>query len=109
LLFESLLKSQTKKVLTKDTLGRILQHDLISELGLTTVNVGTGGNDFNAIVAGLSPNMDIEATINTVGQSRNTLGHNIVWTTTDLTKDTYDLLVKNIVAACLHAITKLYR
>jgi hypothetical protein len=108
LLFESLLKSQTKKTLTYDTLGKILQYDLLSELGLTSINVGTGGNDFNTIVAGLSSSMDIEPTINSVGQSRNTLGHNIVWTATDLTKDTYEILVKNIAAACLHAITKLY-
>jgi Transposase IS116/IS110/IS902 family len=38
LLFESLLKSQTKKMLKYDTLGRILQHDL----GLTPSERSTG-------------------------------------------------------------------
>jgi hypothetical protein len=41
-------------------------------------------------------------------ESRNTVGHNLVWATTDLTPQNYDLLVKNIAASCLHAISKLY-
>jgi len=33
----------------------------------------------------------------------------LVWATTNLTPQTYDLLIKNIAASCLHAISKLYR
>ena len=107
-LFESLLKEQTKKALTHDTLGRILQHDLLAELGIANVQVGAD-NFNNDVVAGLGPNMTIEATINSTAKARNTLGHNLVWMVTDLNAGTYDLLMKNIASACLHAISKLYR
>ena len=106
-LFESLLKGQAKKKLVYNTLGEILRRDLLAELGITNVQVGA--SDFNAIVAGLTPNMDIEATINSAAQARNTLGHNLVWAVADLNAATYDLLMKNITSACLHAISKLYR
>jgi hypothetical protein len=106
-LFESLLKGQTRKALTEDTLGRILQRDLLAELGIANVQVGA--DNFNDVVAGLGPNMSIEATINSTAQARNTLGHNLVWIVADLNADTYDLLMKNIASACLHAISTLYR
>ncbi len=105
-LFESLLKEQPKKALTHNTLGDILRLDLLTELGIANVQVGA--SDFNAIVAGLTPNMDIEATINSTARARNTLGHNLVWMVADLNPGTYDLLMKNISSACLHAISKLY-
>jgi hypothetical protein len=47
-LFESLLKAQTKKVLTKSSLGEILRQDLCAELGLTSPDVRE--TDFNAMV-----------------------------------------------------------
>jgi hypothetical protein len=106
LLFESLLKAQSKKPVTKNTLRQILQHDLFAELGL--INVDVQESDFNNIIAGLRPTMEMPATINSVGKARNTLGHNIVWITTDLNVTTYNLLVKNVAAACLHAVSKLY-
>jgi hypothetical protein len=106
-LFESLLKGQTKKALTEDTLGRILQRDLLAELGIANVQVGA--DNFNDVVAGLGPNMSIEATINSTAQARNTLGHNLVWMVADLNANTYDLLMKNIASACLHAASTLYR
>jgi hypothetical protein len=106
-LFESLLKGQTKKPLTQDTLGRILQRDLLAELGIANVQVGA--DNFNDVVAGLGPNMSIEATINSTAQARNTLGHNLVWTVADLNANTYDLLMKNIASACIHAASTLYR
>ncbi|MGO8826437.1 MAG: hypothetical protein ACLQU9_14535, partial [Acidimicrobiales bacterium] len=100
-LFESLLKEQAKKVLTQDTLGRILQHDLLAELGMANVQVGA--NNFNNdVVAGLGPNMTIEATINSTAQARNTLGHNLVWMVADLNAGTYDLLMKNISCGAAH-------
>jgi hypothetical protein len=106
LLFESLLKAQTKKVPTKSTLGEIFRHDVRAELALTKPDVRE--TDFNTIVAGLSANMGMEETINSVGKARNTLGHNIVWATANLNTTTYDMLVKNIAAACLHVVSKLY-
>jgi hypothetical protein len=106
-LFESLLKGQTKKALTEDTLGRILQRDLLAELGIANVQVGA--NYFSGVIAGLGPNMSIEATINSTAQARNTLGHNLVWMVAGLNASTYDLLIKNIASACLHAASTLYR
>lgn len=106
-LFESLLKTQTKKTLTQDTLGRILQRDLLTELGI--LNVQVGANAFNEVIVGLSPNMNIEATINSTAQARNTLGHNLVWAVATLTPANYELLMKNITSACLHAISTLFR
>jgi hypothetical protein len=106
-LFESLLKGQGKKALTRNTLGDILRFDLLTELGIANVQVGA--NDFNPIVAGLTQNMNIEDTINSTARARNTLGHNLVWMVADLNANTYDLLMKNIASACLHAISTLYR
>ena len=106
-LFESLLKGQGKKTLTRNTLGDILRFDLLTELGIANVQVGA--NEFNPIVAGLTQNMSIEDTINSTARARNTLGHNLVWMVTDLNAGTYDLLMKTISCACLHAISKLYR
>jgi hypothetical protein len=107
LLFESLLKAQARKVLTKRTLGDILRYDLRAELALANPDVRE--TVFNNVVAALATNMGIEATINSAGKARNTLGHSIVWGTADLNSATYDILVKNISAACLHVISKLYR
>jgi hypothetical protein len=107
LLFESLLKAQEKKALTKSTLGDILRSDVCAELAL--INPDVRETDFNTIVAGLIANMGMEDTINSAGKARNTLGHNIVWATADLNATTYDMLVKNIAAACLHVVSKLYR
>jgi hypothetical protein len=77
LLFESLLKAQAKKVLTKSTLGEILRNDVRTELALTNPDVRE--IDFNTMVAALTVNMAIEDAINSTGKARNTLGHNIVW------------------------------
>jgi hypothetical protein len=106
LLFESLLKSQTRVPLSRNTLGDILRYVLRAELELSNPQVRE--NDFNNVVTALTPNMAIEATINSAGKARNTLGHNIVWATTNLNTQTYDLLAKNIAAACLHVVSKLY-
>jgi hypothetical protein len=105
LLFESLLKGApgAPRLLG---LGDALRH-YRGQLGLAAIR--TRANTFNDIVASLTPSMDIEPSIHSCAKSRNTLGHNLVWATTDLTPQTYDPLVKNIAASCLHAISKLYR
>jgi hypothetical protein len=105
-LFESLLKGQTKKPLVSNTLGSVLR-ELLAELGIKTVR--TSANNFNDVVAGLKPNMNVEDTISSVVQARNTLGHNLVWIVADLDALSYDLLIKNIASACLHTISTLYR
>jgi hypothetical protein len=107
LLFESLLKKQSRKALTRNTLGDILRYDLSAELGLIKVDVQE--TDFNNVITGLTPTMEMNATINSVGKARNTLRHNIVWITANLNVTTYNLLVKNLAAACLHTVSSLYR
>jgi hypothetical protein len=88
-------------------LGRALHHHA-PQLAITATNIDTTETDFNNIPTLLSPSMRMEETINTCAKARNTVGHNLVWATTNLTPQTYDLLVKNIAASCLHAISKLY-
>jgi hypothetical protein len=105
-LFESLLKTAPGTPRLK-TLGNALHHHA-SALAINPANIDTSENDFNNVPASLHAAMPIEDTINTCAKSRNTVGHNLVWATTDLTPQNYDLLVKNIAAACLHAISKLY-
>lgn len=108
LLFESLLKGQTKVALTQTTLGKILRRDLKAQL-LFQNDPDVGEVDFNVLVGGLHPNAAIEDTMNSAGKARNTLGHNIVWSTANLNPASYDLMFKNIAAACLHVISHLYR
>jgi hypothetical protein len=105
-LFESLLKAApgTPRL---GTLGQALHHHATA-LAINSANIDTSELDFNNVPGSLHPLMTMEETINTCAKSRNTIGHNLVWTTTDLTPHNYDLLVKNISAACLHAISKLY-
>jgi hypothetical protein len=105
-LFESLLKAAPDTPPLR-TLRPALRHHA-RQLGISVANIDTGETDFNNVPPLLSSNMKIEETINTCAKARNTLGHNLVWATTNLTPQTYDLLVKNIAASCLHAISKLY-
>jgi hypothetical protein len=107
LLFESLLKENPSKVPQQRTLGRILERDLATELAIGQVDVRPE-QDFGTMVGGLVPNMSVQDSIESTGKARNTLGHNIVWTTTGLTPETYGLLARNIATACIHAISKLY-
>jgi len=105
-LFESLLKAAPGTPRLK-TLRPALQHHAAA-LAIKRANIDTSETDFNNVLGSLRPLMTMEDTINTCAKSRNTVGHNLVWATTDLTPQNYDLLVKNIAASCLHAISKLY-
>jgi hypothetical protein len=107
LLFESLLKENPKNTPTQESLGRILNNDLASDLSISQVDVRE--QQFESIVSSLVPNMGTTALIECTGKTRNTLGHNLVWMSASLNANTYDLLVKNVAAACIHAISKLYR
>jgi hypothetical protein len=104
-LFESLLKSAPGAPRLQ-TIGAALHH-FGSRLGLRG-QILTGANEFNDVVAALTANMDVDNAIYSCAQTRNTIGHNLVWSTSDLNSQTYDWLVKNISASCIHAISKLY-
>lgn len=104
-LFESLLKQAPNTPSTLNTLGKALNHHK-STLGISSID--TSSSNFNSILGTLTSHMTIEDAINTCGKSRNTVGHNVVWNSNDLTNEKYNILVKNISAACLHAISKLY-
>jgi hypothetical protein len=104
-LFESLLKSAPGAARLA-TIGACLHH-YQNQLGLRSP-ILTGANQFNDVVAALTANMDVDNAIYTCAQTRNKIGHNLVWSTADLNSQTYDWLVKNIGASCVHAISKLY-
>jgi hypothetical protein len=104
-LFESLLKSAPGAPQLW-TIGDALHH-YRNQLGLRG-QIRTGANQFNDVVAALTANMDVDNAIYSCAQTRNTIGHNLVWSTADLNSQTYDWLVKNIGASCIHAISKLY-
>ncbi len=104
LLFESILKNAPNAPALR-TLGDALRH-YKGKLGLITIQ--TTASVFNNVVASLTTGMDIPSSILSCAKARNTLGHNLVWATADLTPENYELLVKNIAASCLHAISKLY-
>jgi hypothetical protein len=106
-LFESLLKAAPGTPRQPRTLGPALRHHAAA-LAINPSNIDTNETDFNNVPGSLHPHMTIVDTINTCAKSRNTVGHNLVWATTDLTPQNYDLLVKNIAASCLHAVSKLY-
>jgi hypothetical protein len=108
LLFESLLKENPTKTPAHNTLGPILLEDLHAELGIPTTFSKRPAN-FNTLVASLVPNMPIDKTIECTLRTRNTLGHNLAWISTSLNAQTYNLLLQNVAAACVHAISKLYR
>jgi hypothetical protein len=104
-LFESLLKSAPGAPQLR-TIGDAL-HYYRNQLGLRG-QILTGANEFNDVVAALTANMDVDNAILSCAQTRNTIGHNLVWSTADLNSQTYDWLVKNIGASCIHALSKLY-
>jgi hypothetical protein len=106
-LFESLLKSAPDAPRLW-TIGDALYH-YRNQLGLRgQICTRAPANQFNGVVAALTANMDIDKAIYSRAQTRNTIGHNLVWSTADLNSQTYDWLVKNIGASCIHAISKLY-
>jgi hypothetical protein len=106
ILFESLLKAApgTPRL---NTLGSALHHHATT-LAINPANIATSETDFNNVLVSLRLLMPMEDTINTCAKSRNTVGHNLVWATSDLTPQNYNLLVKNVAASCVHAISKLY-
>jgi hypothetical protein len=108
LLFESLLKENPKKRPTKPTLGPILKSDLYVELSIPA-SLTYSSVPFDTIVQSLASGQPIDATIQCTVRTRNTLGHNLFWVAASLDAAKYNLLLENIAASCLHAISCLYR
>lgn len=106
-LFESLLKVANGTPSSVTTLGKAITHHA-SNLGIATTNIDIRESDFDQILSSISVNMNIEQSIQACGRTRNTIGHNLTWSATHLNSTTYDLLIKNIASACLHAISRLY-
>jgi hypothetical protein len=105
-LFESLLKAAPGTPRLND-LGEALKHHAVA-LGIGRTNGKLSTKNFNDVLISLRSPMTMTETIITCVKSRNTVGHNLAWATTDLTPQTFKLLSKNIAASCLHAISKLY-
>ena len=110
LLFESLLKENPRKRPSQATLGQILRGNrfIRNQLGVPR-SIHTGSRGLETIVQSLKPKQSMTEAIQCTAQTRNTLGHNLVWLTTSLDAKRYDLLANNIAASCLHAISRLYR
>lgn len=108
LLFESLLKENPKKHPTAKTLGGILKGELFTELNIPASLI-ISSPSFDTIVRSLTPGQPMDVTIECVGKTRNTLGHNLAWSAASLDAAKYHLLAENIAVPCLHAISCLYK
>jgi hypothetical protein len=108
LLFESLLKENTRKPSCKPTLGPIIR-DLAADLGIPRKAASISCNSLEMVLQSLTSNQPIDDAIQCTGKTRNTLGHNLVWIATSLDANKYNLLAENIAVSCLHAISCLYR
>jgi hypothetical protein len=112
LLFESLLKEKVPKPYKKKTLAPLLNdnHYLRKALSISKIGkpIKTRSPGLQAILRQLKPNQKLRTAIQCTAQTRNTLGHNLVWAAPSLNRRNYDLLALNIVTACLHAIACLY-
>ena len=109
LLFESLVKEKLTAPLptNRNTLGSALQQ-MYHQLQIPA-NLSLQCSDFDAEVSSLTAAMPVVDAVQMTGKVRNTLGHDLAWPSTSLNQATYNLTVKNIAAACIHAISMLYR
>lgn len=108
LLFESLLKENPKTPITdpKAALGGVLK-TLDQDLGIGQ-KLDTSCSNFDAEINNLKAAATVEEAITTTGRIRNTVGHNLSRPSGSLNGKSYDLAVKQISSACIHAISKLY-
>jgi hypothetical protein len=107
LLFESLLKEKYPPPMpAKATLGNCLQA-LHTQLVIPN-NLNISAVDFDAEVQSLTPAASMTDAIQMTGRFRNTLGHNLAWPSASLNQQSYNLAIKNVAAACLHALSRLY-
>jgi len=107
LLFESLLKEKASKSHKRKTLAPLVNDHLRTALDIGK-QVKTKSPSLQAILRQLKQNQKLRTAIQCTVQTRNTLGHNLVWAATSLNHRNYDLLAHNIAASCLHAIACLY-
>lgn len=108
LLFESLLKEQTSRSHKRETLGRLLNHHHLRTALRIDKPIKAKSPGLQAILRQLKPQQGLRTAIQCTAQTRNTLGHNLVWAASSLNRKNYDLLANNIAASCLHAIACLY-
>jgi hypothetical protein len=109
LLFESLLKESVRRPRTvQETLGNAIQR-LHRELGVPNNLVIRADLFDRDVLSQVTSTLTIAQTVELTGKSRNTLGHTLVWETPSLDRARYDLLVKTIASACIHAVSTTYR
>jgi hypothetical protein len=107
LLFESLLKEKASKFHKRKTLGLLVNNHLRTALSIDRP-VKTRSSGLQAILRKLKPEQSLRTAMQSTAQTRNILGHNLVWAAHSLNRKNYDLLAHNIAASCLHAIACLY-
>lgn len=108
-LFESLLKANPSVPNPGDTLGGIIvgNNHIKNRLGIHR-NLTTTGPALGDVLQCLPGAVtDIETDIEIVARLRNTIGHNIGWTT-PMTSEEYGQLVGKIMKSVLHTISGLY-
>lgn len=108
-LFESLLKVNPNFITDEPTLGRILGNNipLRKALGINGKFV-TNNLSFDDVLLNLSlPVTNVERNLEISAQLRNTIGHNLSWST-QISFDNYVKSVTNVLVAILHTISSLY-
>lgn len=108
-LFESLLKANPNESVSEGQLGNILRGnvEIRNRLGITR-NINTTGPAFSDVLADLPTAVNsIESDLEITARLRNTIGHNIGWTSM-MTSDEYVQLVGKIMKSVLHTISGLY-
>jgi len=108
-LIESLLKNNPSVLNPGDTLGNIIvgNNGIKNRLGIHR-NLTTRGPALVDVLASLpGAANDIDSDIEIVARLRNTIGHNIGWTS-PMTSDEYVRLISKIMNSILHTISGLY-
>jgi hypothetical protein len=107
LLFESLLKEKYPPPIPAKAALRNCLQVLHTQLVIPN-NLNISAVDFDAEVQSLTPAASMTDAIQMTGRFRNTLGHNLAWPSASLNQQSYNLAIKNVAAACLHALSRLY-
>lgn len=107
LLLESLLKNQIKPNAKQDrTLDKYFEKSWETPLNLLKSKKGALKEIYNLgdIIGKLIGLMSVEDSMQMTWSLRNTVGHDVAWTVSDLNKENYDKLVCHVGAACLRVI-----
>src|SRR5260370_13051091 len=81
LVFESLLKDKASRSYKRTTLAPLVNSHLRNALGIGEP-IKTGSSGLQPILRRLRPNQTLRTAIQCTAQTRNTLGHNLVWAAT---------------------------